>query len=224
MFLLHGLNRTQLSMLRLAIALRRQGLAVVDRQYPSRSATLEEHADDFLQRLRREHDGAGGPFHFVGHSLGCIVLRCALSRCAAGALPRSHAGRFVMIAPPNHGSELARMLDGTRLGAALFGRSALHPLAHPEILAAWGSPPLPFGVIAGGRGRPGGWNPLLPGDDDGVVSVAGTHLSGEADHIVLRALHTTLPWRAETARQCAHFLATGRFARMRADAREPGPS
>ena len=216
-FLLHGLNRTQLSMARLAVGLRRRGLRVVNRYYHTRTHTLEEHADAFLRRLRAAHGPEHGPFHFVGHSLGCIVVRCALFRCAPDALPRSQPGRFVMIAPPNQGSELARVLSGWRFGATLFGHGAFGQLAHPELLAAWGSPPLTFGVIAGGRGDGHGWNPLLPGDDDGVVTVAGTHLAGEADHLVLPSLHTTLPWRRDTLRHCAHFLATGRFATIPAD-------
>jgi hypothetical protein len=204
-------------MARLAVSLRRRGLRVVNRYYHTRAATLEEHADEFLRRLRAAHGAEQAPFHFVGHSLGCIVVRCALFRCAPDALPRTALGRFVMIAPPNQGSELARLLSGTRWGPVVFGRGAFGQLARPELLAAWGCPPLTFGVIAGGRGDARGWNPLLPGDDDGVVTVAGTHLAGEADHIVLPAVHTTLPWRADVARHCAHFLATGRFATIPAE-------
>ncbi|MHC5210798.1 MAG: esterase/lipase family protein [Planctomycetota bacterium] len=214
--LLHGLNRTQLSMAPLALALRRQGYDVRNRYYHSRSATVEQHADALLERLRSDmpEDGDGGPVHFVAHSMGCIVVRCALSRCAPDELPLSRQGRFVMIAPPNQGSELAARLSGRPVFDALLGRLALHQLAHSGLGDAYGSPPLDFGVIAGGRGDGRGWNPLLPGDDDGVVTVAGTHLDGESDHIVLPALHTTLPWRRDTSRHVLHFLAHGRFDRM----------
>jgi pimeloyl-ACP methyl ester carboxylesterase len=218
--LLHGLNRTQLSMSRLALTLRRQGYAVCNRYYHARAATVEQHADALLARLRRAAPVAGdggvdsGPIHFVAHSMGCIVVRCALARCAPEQLPRSRSGRFVMIAPPNRGSELAGRLAGRPVWEALLGRRTLHQLARSDVLDAYGSPPIPFGIIAGGRGDGRGWNPLLPGDDDGVVTVASTHLAGQADHIVLRSLHTTLPWRRETARHVLHFLATGRFDRM----------
>jgi pimeloyl-ACP methyl ester carboxylesterase len=215
--LLHGLNRTQLSMAPLSLVLSRHGYAVSNRYYHSRAATIEQHADALLARLRRDaaRAGAGAPMHFVAHSMGCIVVRCALARCEPDRVPRARPGRFVMIAPPNRGSELAARLAGRPVWDAVLGRRALSQLARSDVLDAYGSPPMTFGVIAGGRGDGRGWNPLLTGDDDGVVTVAGTHLEGEADHIVLPALHTTLPWRRDTARHVLHFLAHGCFDRMR---------
>ena len=81
--LLHGLNRTQLSMAPLALALRRHGYAVSNRYYHSRAATIEQHADELIKRLRRDarHASGTGPMHFVAHSMGCVVVRCALARC-----------------------------------------------------------------------------------------------------------------------------------------------
>jgi pimeloyl-ACP methyl ester carboxylesterase len=212
--LLHGLNRTQLSMLPLARRLVRAGYRVSNRFYPTRSRTIAGHADALLARLRRDFSPADGPIHFVGHSLGCIVTRAALCRCAPGEFPRSALGRCVMLGPPNHGSELARQLRGSRLMRLVYGGLAFRELAEPELIECFGAPPLPCGVIAGARGDGRGWNPALPGDDDGIVTLAGTHVPGEADHLVLHAVHTVLPWKRETARQVLAFLAHGRFDRM----------
>jgi pimeloyl-ACP methyl ester carboxylesterase len=212
--LLHGLNRTHLSMAPLAWTLRRAGYRTLNLYYPSRRRRIDEHADALLARLRRELVVADGPFHFVGHSLGCIVTRAALRRCAPDELPRARLGRCVMLGPPNHGSEMALLMRGSRLWRLVYGELSFHELAVREGIEALGTPPLPCGVIAGARGDGRGWNPALPGDDDGVVTLDGTHLPGEADHLVLRAVHTVLPWKRETARQVLAFLATGRFARM----------
>jgi hypothetical protein len=38
------------------------------------------------------------------------------------------------------------------------------------------------------------------------------HLEGEADHLLLRGVHTTLPWRADVAAYVVRFLETGGFA------------
>ncbi len=212
--LLHGLNRTQLSMAPLAWRLRRAGYRTTNLYYPSRRRGIDEHAETLLARLRREHVADDGPFHFVGHSLGCIVTRAALQRCAPDDLPRNRPGRCVMLGPPNHGSELAQALHGSRFWRVVYGERAFRELATRELIEAYGTPPLPCGIIAGARGDGRGWNPALPGDDDGVVTLDGTHLPGEADHLVLHAVHTVLPWKRETARQVLAFLATGRFARM----------
>ena len=46
-------------------------------------------------------------------------------------------------------------------------------------------------VIAGMRGRTFGWNPLVPGDDDGVVGISETRLEG-TDWIAVEGFHTYL--------------------------------
>ncbi|HZJ70671.1 MAG TPA: hypothetical protein VFF36_07025, partial [Planctomycetota bacterium] len=167
--LLHGLNRTQLSMALLAWRLRKAGYATANLYYPSRRRTIEAHADRLLARLRGELSDLPGPLHFVAHSLGCVVVRCALHRGRGTEPLASRAGRFVMLGPPNRGSALARRFAGQRFWDRWYGTAAFHQLASPEILAQWGAPTIPFGVIAAGRLEERGWNPLLSGDDDGIV-------------------------------------------------------
>ena len=70
-----------------------------------------------------------------------------------------------------------------------------------------------FGIIAGGLGDGEGYNPLLPGDDDGTVRVEETMLPGAADFILIRSTHTLILFEEETARQTIHFLKTGMFKR-----------
>ena len=136
---------------------------------------------------------------------------------SAASLAEAAPGRFVMIAPPNRGSPLARRLSGSLFWDAIFGRRAFHQLGSDSLADAWGKPPLSFGVIAGGRGDGRGWNPMLPGDDDGIVAVEDTHLPGESDHIVLRSIHAVLPWRQDCMGQVVSFLQSGRFATIPRD-------
>ena len=211
--LLHGLNRTQLSMAPLAYRLRRAGFGTANLYYPSARATIEEHADRLLARLARELPAGEGPLHFVGHSLGCLVVRCALHHGLPEPLA-GRAGRFVMLGPPNRGSVLARRFAGQPFWDRWYGTACFHQLGRPEVLAQWGAPAIPFGVIAAGRLQARGWNPLIDGDDDGIVEVVSTHLEGEADHLLLRGVHTTLPWRRDVAELVVRFLETGRFAKL----------
>ena len=60
-------------------------------------------------------------------------------------------------------------------------------------------------------------NPLLRGDDDGIVSVEDTHLPGESGHTVPRAIHSLMSWRQDCMRQVVHFLQSGRFATIPRD-------
>jgi hypothetical protein len=72
-------------------------------------------------------------------------------------------------------------------------------------------PNFEFAVIAGSRGTPSGWNPLIPGDDDGTVTVASTRLPGAADFSTVRALHSRLLWNEEAISQTVSFLKEGRL-------------
>jgi hypothetical protein len=70
-----------------------------------------------------------------------------------------------------------------------------------------------LGIITGDRriNPIASW--LIPGPDDGKVSVARARLEGAADFIVVHATHTFIMNRSDVAEQVAHFLANGKFAR-----------
>ncbi|MEX2188488.1 MAG: alpha/beta fold hydrolase [Pirellulales bacterium] len=209
---LHGLFRARTSMGRLCRFLHDEAsYEVCNVSYPSTRADVASHARN-LASIVAGLDGATR-VHFVGHSMGNIVVRRYLADRGQASddegLPP--VGRMVMIAPPNQGAQLARRLARLGLLHVVLGR----PLA--ELGRDWSqlerglATPREFGVIAGGRGRTSGYNPLLTGDDDLVVSVEETRLDGASDFIVLPAMHAFIMNRPEVQRQTAHFLKTGTF-------------
>ena len=211
--LLHGLGRGSASMWPLAHSLRREGYQVVNIAYASRRASIAESAEAALGAVFGEKAGVtSGRVHIVTHSLGGILLRQYLAE--HGTPPA--LGRVVMLAPPNAGSEIVDTLAGWRTYAWLNGPAGLDLGTGPaHAPARLGPAPedVEIGVIAGDFS----WNPLfsalIPGPDDGKVSVARTHLSGEKDHITLPYSHTWLMNRRETRRQVGAFLREGRFSR-----------
>ena len=76
-----------------------------------------------------------------------------------------------------------------------------------------------FGILAGGRRDDRGFNPLIPGDDDGVVSVESTRLAGAADFRVLPVWHTTMMNDPRVQAMTRTFLEHGYFET--AEARRP---
>lgn len=192
--LLHGLGANRLAMLRLSMALGANGYQVANWGYPSTRSSIEVQARKFQQRLhgflKHNHFAA---VHLVAHSMGGVVARRAFSESRP-----ENFGRFVMLSPPNAGSHVARRLARpfSRLCPPLLELSDA-----PDSYVNQLDPPigLDLGVIAAAYDR--------------VVALPSTHLPCQADHIVLRAHHGTLPWRRETIRQVLHFLQHGRFLR-----------
>ncbi|MGI9260478.1 MAG: alpha/beta hydrolase, partial [Woeseiaceae bacterium] len=60
-----------------------------------------------------------------------------------------------------------------------------------------------------------GYNPLVPGDDDGTVAVAETRLEGAQDFMVLPGLHGFIARSHEIEQPVLNFLTTGRFKQVR---------
>lgn len=179
--LLHGLGRTRRSMRSMAQALQEAGHRVAALDYPSTRRPIEAHVEQ-LREVLSNLEGVRR-VSFVTHSLGGVLARCLL---AEGGLPLE-VRRIVMCAPPNQGSALARVLN-RRVGPAF--RMVMGPagsqLTRPPAIPA---PSVPFIVIAGSR-APRGLNPLLEGDDDGVVRVEETKLEGMREHVVVPSIHT----------------------------------
>lgn len=210
--LLHGLGRGPLSLKRVERALQAEGYDVRNLGYPSRAAEIATLADATLGPVFAAATGDAPRIHVVTHSLGGILVRQWLHD---HGVPPS-LGRVVMLAPPNAGSEIVDRLHDWKLyqwvngpaGLLLGTDAASVPRKLGQLPAG-----VEVGVIAGDRTLNPLLSALLPGVGDGKVTVAATHVVGEADHLTLPATHTWIMWRSDTVAQVAAFLSTGHFMR-----------
>jgi triacylglycerol lipase len=208
--LLHGLGRTALSMKRLEYYFKEHGYRVVNLTYPSTCFSVEKLADVHLDRqLRLAISDPAARIHFVTHSLGGIILRRYLSNHTIQNL-----GRVVMVAPPNHGSDLINHLGSSALVRTLLGPGALELGTDSHaILNRLGPLDFQCGVIAGDRSLNPFFSHLLKGPNDGKVTVESARVDGMRDFLVLHSSHTWLIWRKQTLRQTLCFLESGHFNR-----------
>ncbi len=141
------------------------------------------------------------------HSLGGILVRAYLADH-----PLSNVGRVVMLAPPNHGSELADLVRDSRLFQLALGPMAQQLGTGPDSLPnRLPAPNFELGIIAGTRSV----NPLsgffVPGESDGTVSVESTRLTGMSDFITVPTSHTFIMRSGATAGYVIEFLRHGQF-------------
>jgi triacylglycerol lipase len=204
--LLHGLGRSDRSMRPLETYVGEAGYQVYNFPYASTEKSPEALVDELTNRVSACCTEAPA-LHFVGHSLGGILVRAYL---AENKPP--NVGRVVMLAPPNRGSELVDRFGNSSIFQWIMGPSALQLGTGADSLPnRLPAPSVEIGVIA----ATGSVNPigsiLIPNEDDGMVSLESTKLDGMADFLVVSSSHAFIMRSDEVGRQVVHFLQSGRF-------------
>ena len=206
---LHGLGRTPRSMALMSSRLEQAGYQVVTFGYPSTSEPIEVLVDSLGRALEECCAADSNRVHFVTHSLGGVLVRSFLSE-----RPLAHEGRVVMLSPPNQGSEIIDAFADSPMLRSFLGPSGSQlGTDSTGIATRLGPVTFTLGIITGDRSlNPiGSW--LIPGPDDGKVSVERAKVEGAADFLVVPATHTFIMNRRDVADETVHFLQHGRFRR-----------
>ncbi len=204
--LVHGITRSSKSMAGYRESLEKAGLSVFPFDYPSTRVDLNASAE-YLHQVIESLAGIER-LHIVAHSMGGVVARTYRSKHRDERL-----GRLVLVGSPQNGAELADMMrdKANLIFKPIFGPAGQQLITDQSgFLAKLPVPDVEFAVIAGGH-APDGYNPLIPGDDDGIVSVASTRLAGAADYLYLDSLHLALNRNATAHAATVRFLQTGKL-------------
>jgi pimeloyl-ACP methyl ester carboxylesterase len=202
---LHGIARSKETFGKMARAAEASGYTVIDVNYPSTRRPLKDHADQLSTIIESLEDI--NSVSFVTHSMGGIVLRAYFQHHRQWPKGLS-LKRAVMLAPPNSGSNLAAQIASLPFDL-VYGESG-QELATSD-LSDLPSPPMSFAVIAGGLNDGEGYNPLLEGDDDGIVTVTEAHLDGVEAFLVIDQIHSFLPTDKRAVAATMEFLETGKI-------------
>ncbi|MBY5359317.1 alpha/beta hydrolase [Rhizobium leguminosarum] len=206
----HGIARTKKSMAKLAGFLSAHGYRVVNVGYPSTKFSIR----DLIDIIRPEIDGAAkeagdGRVHFVGYSMGGLIIRAFLRSYRPANL-----GRVVMVGTPNNGSQIADFLKNWPLFRKVYGPAGQQLITdQTTMIELFDTVDYELGIIAGNR-TIDPVSSLIIGlrvPNDGKVSVESTRLDGASAHIVIPANHTFLPVNKMMWSQTLSFLQDGRF-------------
>jgi pimeloyl-ACP methyl ester carboxylesterase len=211
--LLHGLGRDASIMGKMALALQRQGYHPHRLSYPSLKLSIPQLARFIQEEWQSLQAAFPGVWHFVGHSMGAIILRQIMAWHPELLQAKS---RVLMLGPPNHGTEVVDFFSRYQWFLKIYGPAALDLRTGPSNYLSQ----LPqrfdyasLGVIAGNRSIDYlySWF-LLPGENDGKVTVSSTRLAGCDDHLVLPVPHPQLPENPLVIDHCLHFLSRAEFS------------
>ncbi len=170
-------------------------------------SAVTDGMEEISEQLRQFVGAIGPPrVHFVGHSLGGLVIYRFLER-----FPAQPPGRVVFLGSPCVASRAAVQASQSRFVSALMGRSVAEELLTPR-QRRWRFD-RPLGIVAGSYSF--GFGQFLAGfeeDSDGTVAVSETRLPGASDHIVVPVSHLGMLVSARVARETARFLRYGHFS------------
>ncbi len=206
--LLHGHSRTSKSLRKMEKALLREGYIVENIDYPSRKMNIEDLSEYLDRKLKSCCTDKDKKLHFVTHSLGGIIVRFYLEKHETDNL-----GRVVMLSPPNSGSEIVDLLKDIPIVNEHTSKSRIQlGTGEESIPKQFGPVNYDLGVIAGDRSYIPLFSWIIPGPDDGMVSVQSAQAKGMSDFIVVPHTHTFIMNSQKVIEQVITFIENGEFA------------
>jgi pimeloyl-ACP methyl ester carboxylesterase len=163
-------------------------------------ASITSRLAEFVREL------AAPEVHFLGHSLGGLVIHRFLER-----FPEQPPGRVVFLGTPSVASRAAEHASRFAPIAHLMGQSVAEELLQPRE-RRW-THTHPLGIVAGTQ--PIGLGQLLAQfreDNDGTVAVTETRMPGATDHIMLPVSHLGMLVSTRVAHETGLFLTQGHFS------------
>lgn len=203
----HGLARSDNAMWLIETRLANAGYDVCLLDYKTIGQDSQLLFADTEQQIARCLNGQ--KTHFVGHSLGGLVIKNFLNKSSSHN-NIADLGEVVFVGTPNHGSEVADALRDHYI-MTLGGDVTQSLMQGSDTLGRQvGKNTIPVGVIAGTKS-----NPLtekyFTAANDGFVSVESTKLANMKDFITLPVGHSAMRYDGEVATQIMHFLENGQF-------------
>lgn len=205
--LVHGFYHDYTNMLVLQEYLSEMGYDTVTVDLPTKFNSLKDCCATFKSQLQKLKLNSS-KIHFVGHSMGGLIIRSFLSENKVPNL-----GKCVLITTPNQGSRLADILSPLMIPAQIFKPLRALTSTAQDILPPLNSPCPEFGIIAG-KCNQLFWGKLFLSDNsDGRVEVESSKFDLMTDFIILPYHHKAIHFKKDTAQLIDSFLQTGQFER-----------
>lgn len=182
--LLHGILNSPKIMFKIESFFKQNNYNVYNIGYKSNKFNIETLSKNLIKDIDNISNNTNGKIHFITYSMGGLILRSILKNYKPKNL-----GKVIMIAPPNHGSEIADFLKNNFFFKKIFGPSGQQLATKNKIFKEIINIPIDFdlGIISGKSSLYFiSSNFILPKPNDGRVSIESTKINGMKDHIILK--------------------------------------
>lgn len=204
--LIHGIFRTNSCMKKIARFFENKNYKTLNIEFPSTKYDISSLAKIIHQEVK-EFAQQVTKIHFIGHSIGGLIIRTYLNTYSLENL-----GRVVMLGTPNNGSEIADFLKDFYLYKKLYGPAGQQLITdQSKFKNIFGSINYELGVIAGISSFHFIANKIIGKESDGRVSVISTKVEGMKDHITIKSTHVGLTSNKEAWQFTKNFIETGNF-------------
>ncbi|MCV6607985.1 MAG: hypothetical protein OIF32_07230 [Campylobacterales bacterium] len=203
--LIHGFGRSETSMWYFKNKLEEAGYGVKTVGYSSLNQDMDGIKKEVYTDIDSQDLSNYKKVHFVGHSLGGLLVRSYL-----GEKKIENLGNVVIMGSPNKGTPAVDVFKNkwwfSLLGPAVkeLGTSGT------KFLTSLKKPYYNLGAIAGDS-EIESYEYVLKGADDGLVTVESAKVEGMRDFIVLDSSHTMMRYNKSVIKQTIYFLKKGKF-------------
>lgn len=204
--LLHGYGRSASAMRPMKKRFEQAGYQVHVVEYSSLMSSMDEIEHEVAGQINHIVKTSPAKIHFVGHSLGGLLIRSYLGKNQVKTL-----GRVVTLGSPNQGTAVVEYFE--QKWWFRFAGSAARSLSSEgsPFLKNLPQPTYPLGVIAGVSKYPFIKKSKLKSPHDGLVSLESTKVEGMTDFAVVKANHTALRYNQKVFNHILTFLQHGAF-------------
>ena len=209
-YILHGYAGSLLQMEKIYKGLKHEGYDAENYTYPSFKESIDSIGHDLYVKVKQENYDT---VSFVTHSMGGLVVRSMYQYLDT----TSHFPfifRFVMLAPPNKGTEMADFFSKSYISSYLGPNVVLMKTDSNSYTFKLPVPTCEVGLIVGIKGKKPWFNPFMKDDNDGTVTMKEAILGNEKEITTVKSMHILRPLKKKVVMLVNRFIKTGSFGQL----------
>jgi hypothetical protein len=208
-YILHGYGGSLIQMDKICKELKHEGYETDNYTYPGFTESIDSIGHDLFVKVKQENYDT---VSFVTHSMGALVVRSMYKYLDTNKhFPFIY--RFIMLAPPNKGTEVADFFSSSSFKSILGPNVTLMRTDSNSYAIKLPIPTCEVGLIVGIKGKKPWFNPFMTDDNDGTVTMKSAILGNEKEIATVKSMHILMPLKKKVVALVIRFMKSGTFSK-----------